>query len=110
LTRARRARQKERTVLWRGFRAAGIASGRQPAPEAPERAIDGAIDFIARTPAPLALVPLEDALGVPDQPNMPGTIDEHANWRRRAPRPADAMLEEADVAARLAIIDRQRRS
>jgi len=107
---ARRARQKERTALWRAFRAAGVASGRQPAPEAPERAVDAAVGFIARTPAPLALVPLEDALGLPDQPNMPGTIDEHPNWRRRTPRPADATLEEAEVAARLAIMDRQRRS
>jgi 4-alpha-glucanotransferase len=41
---------------------------------------------------------------------MPGTIDEHPNWRRRAPAPADVMLDAPDVAARLAIIDRQRRS
>jgi 4-alpha-glucanotransferase len=107
---ARRTRQRERTALWRAFRAAGVATGRQPAPKAPERAIDAAMGFIARTPAPLALVPLEDALGVPDQPNMPGTIDEHPNWRRRTPRPADAMFEEPEVAARLAIIDRRRRS
>jgi 4-alpha-glucanotransferase len=108
--RARRTRQTERTALWRAFRAAGVATGRQPKPETPERTIDAAIGFIARTPAPLALVPLEDALGVPDQPNMPGTIDEHPNWRRRMPRSADAMLEEPDVAARLAIIDHRRRS
>jgi len=108
--RARRTRQAERTALWRAFRGASVASGRQPASQAPERAIDAAVGFIARTPAPLALVPLEDALGVPDQPNMPGTIDEHPNWRRRAPRSADAMLEEPDIAARLAIIDQRRRS
>jgi 4-alpha-glucanotransferase len=108
--RARRSRGKARTALWRAFRAAGVASGRQPTPQTPERAIDGALGFIARTPAPLALVPLEDALAVPDQPNMPGTIDEHPNWRRRTPRPAHILLEEPDVAARLAILDRQRRS
>jgi 4-alpha-glucanotransferase len=106
---ARRARQKERAALWRAFRAAGVASGKQPAPGAPEPAIGGAIGFIARTPAPLALVPLEDALGVADQPNMPGTIDEHPNWRRRTQRPAEVVLDEPEVAARLAIIDRQRR-
>jgi 4-alpha-glucanotransferase len=108
--RARRARSKERTALWRALRAAGVASGRQPAPPAPDPAIDGALGFVARTPAPLALVPLEDVLGVADQPNMPGTIDEHPNWRRRTAAAADAMLDAPDVAARLAIIDRQRRS
>ncbi len=107
--RARRARQKDRTALWRAFRSAGAASGSQPAPEAAERAIDGAVGFIARTGAPLALVPLEDALGIPEQPNMPGTIDEHPNWRRRMSAPADAMLDEPPVAARLAIFDRLRR-
>ena len=108
--RARRTRSKERTALWRAFRAAGVASGRQPVPRAPERALDGALSFVAVTPAPLAIVPLEDALGVADQPNIPGTIDEHPNWRRRAPAAADVMLDAPAVAARLAIIDRRRRS
>ena len=31
------------------------------------------------------MISIEDALGVPDQPNLPGTIDEHPNWRRRLP-------------------------
>ena len=107
--RARRARQKERTGLWRALRVAGVASGRQPPPQTPDRAIDGALGYVARTPAPLTLVPLEDVLGVADQPNMPGTIDEHPNWRRRAPVSTDVMLDTAEVAARLASIDRQRR-
>ena len=28
---------------------------------------------------------LEDVLGVVEQVNVPGTIDEHPNWRRRLP-------------------------
>jgi 4-alpha-glucanotransferase len=108
--RARRTRSKERTALWRALRAADVASGRQPAPHAPDRAIDGALGFVARTPAPLTLVPLEDTLGVADQPNMPGTIDEHPNWRRRASVSADVMLDAPEVAARLAIVERQRQS
>jgi 4-alpha-glucanotransferase len=41
--------------------------------------------FIARTPCRLLAVPLEDALGVIDQINMPGTVTEHQNWMRRLP-------------------------
>jgi len=108
--RARRARTKERTALWRAFRAAGVASGKQPPAESPTPAIAGAVGLVARTPAPLALVPLEDALGLPEQPNLPGTIDEHPNWRRRLAAPADAMLDQAEAAARLAVIDQQRRT
>ena len=38
---------------------------------------------IARSPCRLAVVQIDDALGTLEQPNMPGTIDEHPNWRRR---------------------------
>jgi 4-alpha-glucanotransferase len=105
---ARRARRKERTALWRAFRAAKVASGRQPPPQAPEQALDAALGFVARPPAPLTLVPLEDALALSDQPNMPGTLDEHPNWRRRTPGPVDTILDEPAVATRLAIVERQR--
>jgi 4-alpha-glucanotransferase len=106
---ARRARTKDRGALWRAFRKAGVASRPQPAPQQSAQVIAAALGFVARTPSPLALVPLEDALGLAEQPNMPGTLDEHPNWRRRTPRPADAMLEEPEVAARLATVDRLRR-
>jgi 4-alpha-glucanotransferase len=33
---------------------------------------------------------LDDVLGVLDQVNIPGTIDQHPNWRRKMPQ----MLEE----------------
>ena len=43
------------------------------------------LNFLARTPSRLLAVSLEDLLGVIDQPNIPGTIDEHPNWRQRLP-------------------------
>lgn len=46
--------------------------------------------YAAASPAPLALLPVEDALGLEEQPNLPGTIDEHPNWRRRLPDEVDA--------------------
>jgi 4-alpha-glucanotransferase len=41
--------------------------------------------YLAATPSRLVAIAMEDALGVLDQPNVPGTIDEHPNWRRRLP-------------------------
>ena len=41
--------------------------------------------FLARTPSRLMVVQIEDVLGIADQPNIPGTLDEHPNWRRRLP-------------------------
>jgi len=45
----------------------------------------GVAAFLAQTPARLVMVALEDVLGVHDQVNIPGTIDEHPNWRQRIP-------------------------
>jgi 4-alpha-glucanotransferase len=41
--------------------------------------------FLGDTPSRLVVVSLEDALGLVDQVNIPGTIAEHPNWRRRLP-------------------------
>jgi 4-alpha-glucanotransferase len=49
--------------------------------------------FLARTPAALAMVQVEDLEGAVEQPNLPGTIDAHPNWRRRMRRPLDGLLE-----------------
>ncbi|MBC7794429.1 MAG: 4-alpha-glucanotransferase [Clostridia bacterium] len=41
--------------------------------------------YIARAPCWLLSVQLEDVLNVIEQPNLPGTVDEHPNWQRRLP-------------------------
>jgi 4-alpha-glucanotransferase len=56
-------------------------------------------NFLARTKSRLLAIALEDLLGVVDQPNIPGTIDEHPNWRRRLPVPLEAIASKIDVAA-----------
>ncbi|HEU4805069.1 MAG TPA: 4-alpha-glucanotransferase, partial [Nitrobacter sp.] len=45
----------------------------------------GAVEFLARTPSRILAVALDDLIGLKDQPNIPGTVDEHPNWRRRLP-------------------------
>jgi (1->4)-alpha-D-glucan 1-alpha-D-glucosylmutase len=45
----------------------------------------GAHAFIARTPCRLVMVQPEDVLEVREQANLPGTVDQHPNWRRRLP-------------------------
>ncbi len=39
--------------------------------------------FLARTPSMLAVVAIEDVLGETGAVNVPGTFDEHPNWRRK---------------------------
>lgn len=55
--------------------------------------------FLSRTPSRLLAVSLEDLLGVIDQPNIPGTIDEHPNWRQRLPVTLDKIAAKVDLAA-----------
>jgi (1->4)-alpha-D-glucan 1-alpha-D-glucosylmutase len=55
--------------------------------------------YLARTPAALLAVQLEDVLGVKEQVNLPGTTDQHPNWRRRLPLAVERFAEDERVAA-----------
>ena len=95
------ARDNDRHTLWSAFREASVASGKPPLPEESARVDAAAIKFIASTPSRLALLPLEDALTLEDQPNLPGTTEEHPNWRRRYSGEAGQLLEQPGVRQRL---------
>jgi len=55
--------------------------------------------YAASAPARVMMLQLEDALGVAEQSNLPGTVDEHPNWRRKLPVTLDALAEEPRVAS-----------
>jgi 4-alpha-glucanotransferase len=48
--------------------------------------------FLQRTPCALVLYQAEDLLGSAEMVNLPGTIDEHPNWRRRLGVPVASLL------------------
>jgi 4-alpha-glucanotransferase len=100
----RAERQKDCAELWAAFRAAKAGDGPQPKTSEGSRIADAAVRFIARTASRLALLPAEDALALKDQPNLPASINEHPNWRRRYKAEAALMLEDADVRRRLAAL------
>ncbi|HEX4173598.1 MAG TPA: 4-alpha-glucanotransferase [Acetobacteraceae bacterium] len=94
-------RNGDRNALWRAFVANGKAQGDAPPPEVTEPVVDAALSFVSATPSPLCLPPIEDLLGIEQQPNLPGTVDEHPNWRRRLAAHVDAVLDEPDIAQRV---------
>jgi len=47
-------------------------------------------------------------LGEEDQPNLPGTIEDHPNWRRRTPGPAGMLLRGEAAARRIAVLAAER--
>ena len=100
----RQGREEDREALWSVMVEAGSADGAAPAASQPDPFVDAGLRFVAETASQLALIPLEDLAGLVEQPNLPGTIDEHPNWRRRLPIPADELFATPTVARRVAAI------
>jgi len=99
---ARHIRQRERRSLRQALAADGGPS--QEVPIDGSSLIDACVTFLGHTPAPLVLLPMEDALGLEEQANLPGTIDDHPNWRRRLPLDCDEVLKAPDVVRRLRLL------
>jgi 4-alpha-glucanotransferase len=55
--------------------------------------------FLARTPSRLLVVAAEDVFDMADQVNVPGTITEHPNWRRRLPVLVENFASDARLSA-----------
>jgi 4-alpha-glucanotransferase len=104
------ARAWERGVLWGAFRDAGLAEGERPAPDDTDPVVDAAIRYVAETPCRLKIVPIEDALGLRVQPNVPGTTFEKPNWRHRLDGDSAQLLDGEGLEARLAPLKASRSS
>jgi 4-alpha-glucanotransferase len=87
----RRARRTELTALLRLLEAEGLLpQGIDPGapPENLPWPVAAALHrMLARSPALLMVLQIEDALGAIEQANLPGTIGQHPNWRRRLDQP-----------------------
>ncbi|MBP2311008.1 4-alpha-glucanotransferase [Azospirillum soli] len=64
--------------------------------------------YLARSPGRIAMVQIEDALGEVEQPNLPGTVDQHPNWRRRLGLSLEAMAGDEGVRALAAAVRTER--
>lgn len=108
---AQAERGEDRELLWTAFQEAGVA-----APDvgiavdiSPQTApVDEALAFVASTPAPLVTYPLEDLLALAEMPNLPGSIDEHPNWRRRLAVPVSELFDDDSFVDRLLAVDQAR--
>lgn len=103
-TQARRERTERATArraLTAALAAERLATGRGPPIRAAHR-------FLARTPTRIAMVQLEDLIGLREQANLPGTVGEHPNWRRKLPITGDALFEDAAVRLHLDVLSAER--
>ncbi len=97
----RRDRARAKTQL---ARAMSLKASRPSA----DRVVDTAIDFTSASPSPLVIIPVEDLVAADEAPNLPGTIDQHPNWRRRYRADANRLLASRAVSARLRRLARNR--
>lgn len=98
----REHRQRERNGL-RHALAQDPQNFREPCDEA-DQVVDASVRFLGHTRAPLVLLPVEDALGIDEQANLPGTLDSHPNWRRRLTTASQRLLDDSDAARRLELL------
>jgi (1->4)-alpha-D-glucan 1-alpha-D-glucosylmutase len=64
-----------------------------------DRSARSAHTYIARTPCKLAMLQPEEVFELLDQANLPGTIDQHPNWRRKLPLELERWGADAHVTA-----------
>ena len=102
-------RDADRRALWTSLRESGAAQGVGPAADEPSIFVDAACVHVGRSACELVMLPIEDALGLTEQPNLPGTLHEHPNWQRRLPAAVDEVLENDATQRRLAALDSARR-
>nr|WP_141700769.1 4-alpha-glucanotransferase [Methyloceanibacter superfactus] len=72
--------------------APGVAQAATPK-TMPDEVLVAVHRFLAITPCRLLAVQLDDALGASEQANLPGTVDEHPNWRRKSAVTLEALGE-----------------
>ena len=100
----RRQRADEAALLLDRLRAEGLlgeAEGDEERAAALHR-------YLARSACELAAVQLDDLAGELEQANLPGTVAEHPNWRRRCSRTIDAVTKEPRAGRLLAIMRAER--
>jgi 4-alpha-glucanotransferase len=64
--------------------------------------------YLARSRARLMLVQLEDVIGESEQANLPGTTDEHPNWRRRLGRALEEIIDGPELRRISLLVEQER--
>ena len=95
------ARSRDRAALWRRLGAPGTPPRAAPLP--------ALLAYVASAPCGLMLASMEDLAGTLVAPNVPGTVNEFPNWRRRLPGEILQALDTPSWRQRLDAIRRGRK-
>ncbi len=108
-----RARQKK--TLTKALRQAGALAEKQQEEEVDTQAMTPALNqaihaFLAKTNSALLGLQPEDWIGMTTPVNVPGTVNEYPNWRRRLSVTLEALFADDEVDRLLKEVSRQRNS
>jgi 4-alpha-glucanotransferase len=99
-------RDADREAIWTAMQSSGAAEGGRP--DEAGAFVDAACRHVGSSACELVMLPMEDALGLVEQPNLPGTLNEHPNWQRRLPQDVAVVLESGATPQRLAALNEAR--
>jgi 4-alpha-glucanotransferase len=104
-------RGRDRAALWDALRESGSTSATEnsdaavPPVDVP---LDAVLAHVATSGSSLLIVPIEDLVGTPEQPNIPGTVQVHPNWMQRLDASADEIFTSDAVRRRATVISQAR--
>ncbi len=87
------ARQQDRDGILAALADAGFAVAAPATADDWFDFADAVYRYLAATPSKLLLVQIEDLVAQEDQVNLPGTVGEHPNWRRKLVADLDLILD-----------------
>jgi 4-alpha-glucanotransferase len=83
-------RERDKGLILSALKSRGILPADYPSdpamiPEMTPELCLAVYQYLSLTPCKLLLVSLDDIIGTLNQQNLPGTVDEHPNWKRKTP-------------------------
>jgi len=80
-----------------GLLPAGVSDDPAQTPVMTKELAEAIHQYLARTPAWMVLANVEDVIGTHAQTNVPGTVDQHPNWRRKLPMTVDELVRDSRI-------------
>lgn len=92
-------RHREKAGILRALKSEGLLPSGVPddptqAPMMTPELMEGIHQYLARTPASIVLVNIEDVIGIRCQANLPGTVDQHPNWCRKVSLSVEDLVQD----------------
>jgi 4-alpha-glucanotransferase len=100
-TRAVDERSSDRRALLHLLRKSGLVESQEPNSE---QFAEAAHALLAGTPSVVRMLQIDDLMGEVDPVNVPGTSDEHPNWRRRLSLSLEQLLADSRFLAATAAL------